>query len=115
MYSGDRVLTKFKTTPPMQPYLLEVIVSDFGYVEASGSKRVPQRVYGRRTEALQAGLVDAGLFDGLKIFEEQQRYFNTSFPLPKLDTAVHPAAGSNNYNIYSYLLKIASFLISNTF
>lgn len=129
-FSDERMVTKFLTTPPMQPYILEIIVSDFEFIEITGTDRVQQRVYGR-TEALQAGLADVGLFAGVQILEEQQKYFNTKYPLPKLDTAVHPSAGAmehwglvtineRNYlhdeiveSIYNKMLKIT--LISHEF
>ena len=99
----DYVTTKFLETPPMQTYLLALVVSDFSYV-SNNDTRVEQRIYAK-PQSVQEGDVDYVASIVGPMLQKFEETFGMDFPLPKLDHAAitdFAFAGMENFGLITY-------------
>lgn len=79
----DFSVTKFRQTPPMQMYLLAIVVSNFEYVSATDS-RIPQRIFAKPS-SIRNGEADFAAKIVGKILNAIEDHFQFEYPLAKLD------------------------------
>ncbi|PIO59233.1 peptidase family M1, partial [Teladorsagia circumcincta] len=85
--TGDWIISKFKTTPPMSSYLLAVIVSEFDFIEGNTASGVRFRIWSR-PEA--KNMTQYALRAGIKCLEAYEKFFDIKFPLEKQDMVAVP-------------------------
>ncbi|NXJ83943.1 AMPN Aminopeptidase, partial [Trogon melanurus] len=96
-------ITEFQVTPKMSTYLLAFIVSEFESVQ-NPSENVLIRIWGRPT-AINDGQGNYALQVTGPILEFFERYYNTSYPLPKSDQVGLPdfnAGAMENWGLVTY-------------
>uniref|UniRef100_A0AC35UF27 Aminopeptidase n=1 Tax=Rhabditophanes sp. KR3021 TaxID=114890 RepID=A0AC35UF27_9BILA len=84
--SADFEITTFFKTPKMSTYLLAIFISDFPYKEIYYNN-VKIRMY---AEPLKINHVRHALESAKKILHFYEKYFNITYPLPKLDIFALP-------------------------
>uniref|UniRef100_N1R106 Aminopeptidase n=1 Tax=Aegilops tauschii TaxID=37682 RepID=N1R106_AEGTA len=101
-FAGPIKTVHYQESPPMSTYLVAIVVGLFEYVEGMTTKGTRVRVY------TQIGKSNQGKFAldvGVKSLNLYKDYFDTPFPLPKLDMVAIPdfAAGAmENYGLVTY-------------
>ncbi|XBH69684.1 aminopeptidase M1-C isoform X1 [Aegilops tauschii subsp. strangulata] len=101
-FAGPIKTVRYLESPPMSTYLVAIVVGLFEYVEGMTTKGTRVRVY------TQIGKSNQGKFAldvGVKSLNLYKDYFDTPFPLPKLDMVAIPdfAAGAmENYGLVTY-------------
>ncbi|KAI4990858.1 hypothetical protein ZWY2020_039229 [Hordeum vulgare] len=101
-FAGPIKTVRYHESPPMSTYLVAIVVGIFEYVEGMTSKGTRVRVY------TQIGKSNQGKFAldvGVKSLNFYKDYFDTPYPLPKLDMIAIPdfAAGAmENYGLVTY-------------
>lgn len=84
---GNNVVTTFETTPRMSSYLLAFVFGELGYTEAKTKRGIAVRSYGTPDNAEHTQYSADAAAKILDFFEE---YFDTPYPLPKLDMVALP-------------------------
>nr|XP_020441353.1 aminopeptidase Ey-like [Monopterus albus] len=95
--------TVFEPTERMSTYLLAFIVSDFTYI-SNTTDRVLIRIFARKS-AITAGQGDYALNKTGPILNFFEKYFNSSYPLPKSDQIAIPdfnAGAMENWGLITY-------------
>ncbi|VAI31888.1 unnamed protein product [Triticum turgidum subsp. durum] len=101
-FAGPIKTVRYLESPPMSTYLVAIVVGLFEYVEGMTTKGTRVRVY------TQIGKSNQGKFAldvGVKSLNLYKDYFDTPYPLPKLDMVAIPdfAAGAmENYGLVTY-------------
>ncbi|XP_048529970.1 aminopeptidase M1-C-like isoform X2 [Triticum urartu] len=101
-FAGPIKTVRYQESPPMSTYLVAIVVGLFEYVEGMTTKGTRVRVY------TQIGKSNQGKFAldvGVKSLNLYKDYFDTPYPLPKLDMIAIPdfAAGAmENYGLVTY-------------
>ncbi|KAF7058704.1 hypothetical protein CFC21_065706 [Triticum aestivum] len=101
-FAGPLKTVCYQESPPMSTYLVAIVVGLFEYVEGMTTKGTRVRVY------TQIGKSNQGKFAldvGVKSLNLYKDYFDTPYPLPKLDMVAIPdfAAGAmENYGLVTY-------------
>ncbi|KAM3257099.1 hypothetical protein ACQJBY_049440 [Aegilops geniculata] len=101
-FAGPIKTVRYLESPPMSTYLVAIVVGLFEYVEGMTTKGTRVCVY------TQIGKSNQGKFAldvGVKSLNLYKDYFDTPFPLPKLDMVAIPdfAAGAmENYGLVTY-------------
>ncbi|KAM3257108.1 hypothetical protein ACQJBY_049440 [Aegilops geniculata] len=101
-FAGPTKTVRYQESPPMSTYLVAIVVGLFEYVEGMTTKGTRVRVY------TQIGKSNQGKFAldvGVKSLNLYKDYFDTPYPLPKLDMVAIPdfAAGAmENYGLITY-------------
>ncbi|XP_003578027.2 aminopeptidase M1-C isoform X1 [Brachypodium distachyon] len=101
-FAGPIKTVSFRESPLMSTYLLAVVVGLFDYVEGMTSKGTRVRVY------TQIGKSNQGKFAldvAVKSLDLYKDYFDTAYPLPKLDMIAIPdfsAGAMENYGLVTY-------------
>ncbi|KAH7430122.1 hypothetical protein KP509_09G084800 [Ceratopteris richardii] len=99
---GNEKRVIFQVSPIMSTYLVAIVVGELEYVESETSSGNKVRVY------CEIGRSEQGKFAldiATKTLPFYERYFGTSYPLPKLDMVAIPdfAAGAmENYGLVTY-------------
>lgn len=100
--SGSKTTTSFEASPIMSSYLLAFVFGDLVYKEAKTKNNVPVRTYA--TEA-NKDLLDFSIGLGVKCIDFFEEYFNTPYPLAKLDMVALPEFSSGameNWGLITY-------------
>ncbi|XP_056137151.1 aminopeptidase N-like [Lampris incognitus] len=101
---GERVMiTEFEQTEKMSTYLLAFIVSDYDFIEST-TDRVLIRIFARK-KAIAAGQGGYALNVTGPILNFFEKYYNTSYPLPKSDQIALPdfnAGAMENWGLITY-------------
>ncbi|XP_075998652.1 aminopeptidase N-like [Genypterus blacodes] len=95
--------TVFEPTEKMSTYLLAFIVSDFGFI-ANEVEGVMIRIYARKS-AIDAGQGEYALNITGPILKFFEKYYNSSYPLPKSDQIALPdfnAGAMENWGLITY-------------
>ncbi|XP_077598341.1 aminopeptidase Ey-like [Stigmatopora nigra] len=95
--------TEFEETKKMSTYLLAFIVSDFGNI-SSTSGDVEIRIFARKS-AIKAGQGEYALSKTGLILEFFEKYYASSYPLPKSDQIALPdfnAGAMENWGLITY-------------
>lgn len=100
--SGSRKTVSFAKTPIMSTYLIAFVVGALEFVEATNQNGTLVRVYA------PPGLSQQGKFAlecGTKTLDFFTKYFDTPYPLPKMDMVAIPDFGSGameNWGLVTY-------------
>ena len=111
--TGKALVTSFETTPRMSTYLLAFVYGELGYLEATTKDGVLVRTYATPDNV---ALTQHGLDVAVKALEFFGDYFNTPYPLPKLDMIALPDFSSGameNWGLVTYR-EVALFLNKNS-
>ncbi|XP_061825773.2 aminopeptidase N-like [Nerophis lumbriciformis] len=95
--------TVFEPTEKMSTYLLAFIVSDFGYIDDT-IDGVKIRIFARKP-AIEAGQGEYALSKTGPILKFFEKYYNSSYPLPKSDQIALPdfnAGAMENWGLITY-------------
>ncbi|KAF3689288.1 Aminopeptidase N [Channa argus] len=95
--------TVFEPTPKMSTYLLAFIISDFDFINNT-IDNVLIRIFARKT-AIAAGQGDYALNKTGPILNFFEKYYNSSYPLPKSDQIALPdfnAGAMENWGLITY-------------
>lgn len=98
-----QLVTTFEPTPKMSPYLLAFAYGDLQYKEAKTKSGIPVRVWATKTH--QPHMLDFALETAVRGNDFFEEYFDTPFPLPKIDHLAVPdfsAAGMENWGLVTY-------------
>ncbi|CAB1338738.1 unnamed protein product, partial [Coregonus sp. 'balchen'] len=92
----DVTRTSFKPTPLMSTYLLAFVVSEFDFIRSPEGEKVLIRIWARK-QAIAEGQGDYALKKTGPILEFFEKYYNSSYPLTKSETALlfNPVSSSN--------------------
>ncbi len=99
---GKTLVTSFETTPRMSTYLLAFVYGELGYLEATTKDGVLVRTYATPDNV---ALTQHSLEVAVKSLEFFGDYFNTPYPLPKLDMIALPDFSSGameNWGLVTY-------------
>ncbi|XP_024545712.1 aminopeptidase M1 isoform X1 [Selaginella moellendorffii] len=100
--SGDSKVVEFQVTPIMSTYLVAVVVGELSYLEGTTRDGTSVRVY---TLPGKAELGKFALGVAVETLPFYTEYFETPYPLPKMDMVAIPdfAAGAmENYGLVTY-------------
>ena len=107
---GNKVTDTFAESVTMSTYLVACLVADFGYTETNGSNQFSFRVYHRDHKATESALAaDVGP----KFLDFYEKYFNLTFPLPKMDVAAVPDFGPGAMENWGLVTFKENFLFYN--
>lgn len=84
----DYVTSIFKDTPPLQPYLIAFVISDFIFVRSNDS-RIEQRVYAKPSSINSGGGDHSAKIVGI-VLRKLEEYFDMEIPLEKIDHIAVP-------------------------
>ncbi len=85
---GKLLITEFETTPIMSTYLLAFVTGELHYVEGKTKNGVTVRTWG--TVAQPKHFMEYARDEAVRILEFFEEYYQTPFPLPKLDQVALP-------------------------
>lgn len=103
MFSTGLIKTKFETSPPMSTYLLAFVIGEVHCVEAKTRDGIAVRTWG--SAAQPADVLQYANDEAVKILEYFSAYFDTPFPLKKLDQIALPdfeSGAMENWGLITY-------------
>ena len=101
--AGDRLITTFETTPRMSSYLLAWVYGELHSKTAHTTSGVEVNVWA--TPAQSAESLDFALDHSVRVIEFFDDYFQTAYPLPKVDHVALPdfsSAAMENWGLITY-------------
>src|SRR3989344_321154 len=101
--NGNKVTTAFETTPIMSVYLLAFVAGELHAVETKSKAGVAVRSWG--TVAQSKSHLEYATKEASDILDFFADYFETPYPLPKLDQVALPdfdAAAMENWGVVTY-------------
>lgn len=99
---GGSLVTSFETTPKMSTYLLAFVYGEIGFLEATTKDGILVRTYATPDNVEQTR---HSLEVAVKVLEFFGEYFDTPYPLPKLDMVALPDFSSGameNWGLVTY-------------
>lgn len=100
---ADRKVTTFETTPIMSTYLLAFVCGDMNYIEGKTKDGVTIRSWA--CTARDKSHLQYSVDEGIRILEFFTDYFQTPYPLKKLDMVALPdfdAGAMENWGLITY-------------
>jgi aminopeptidase N len=100
---GDRKTTTFETTPKMSSYLLAFAFGDIHCVEAQTKRGITIRTWG--SKAQPAAFLSYANEQAVRVLDFFEDYFDTPFPLQKLDQIALPdfdSGAMENWGLITY-------------